>query len=108
MGTSAELAGMAASAGALSELGSAMNGTLGQLRNDVEMTRSAWTGAAQGAFQAVMADWDQNSAKLNNALNDIGEMLGANTTGYQTSEDDNQSTIAALGGSGGLNIPSLA
>ncbi len=105
MGTSAELAGMGGSAAALSELGSAMNGTLAQLRNDVEMTRSAWVGMAQVAFQRVMAEWDENSVRLNATLNDIGEMLGQNTRGYQHREDDNRATLAAVSGAGGLNIP---
>ncbi|MDF0531749.1 WXG100 family type VII secretion target [Tsukamurella sp. 8F] len=108
MTTSAELAAMAASASALSDTGSAMNGTLGQLRNDVEMTRSAWVGLAQIAFQKVMAEWDENSIKMNTALNEIGDMLAVNTKDYQAQEDDGTSAIGGLAGSGGLNIPSLA
>lgn len=98
MGTSAELAGMGGSSLNLSELGTAMNATLGQLRSDVEMTQSAWAGAAQVAFRKVMADWDAGSVKLNSALNEIGELLGQNTTGYRTSEQQNEQALLGLGG----------
>ena len=98
MGTSAELAGMSTSSNTLSELGATMSATLGQLRGDVEMTRGAWAGAAQVAFQKVMTDWDTNSAKLNDALKEIGEMLGGNTTAYRTSEQNGEQALLGLGG----------
>ncbi|ADG79954.1 ESAT-6-like protein OS=Tsukamurella paurometabola (strain ATCC 8368 / DSM / CCUG 35730 / CIP 100753 / JCM 10117 / KCTC 9821 / NBRC 16120 / NCIMB 702349/ NCTC 13040) OX=521096 GN=Tpau_3370 PE=3 SV=1 [Tsukamurella paurometabola] len=97
MGTSAELAEMKAGADSLEELGAQMNSVLAQLRSDVEMTRSAWVGTAQIAFNTVMTRWDENTMKLNTAINDISSMLAGNTVSYNTTEAESEQDLNSIG-----------
>lgn len=98
MGTSAELAAMKAGASSLEDLGTQMNAVLSQLRTDVEMTQSAWAGTAQIAFRTVMTRWDESSAKLNNAINEISSLLAGNTTSYGTTEAQSEADLQSVGG----------
>lgn len=95
-GTKAELAAMQTGANTLDDLGNQMQGTLSQLRGDVEATQGVWAGSAQVAFLGVMTRWDESAGKIKASLTEISTMLSGNTKSYGSQEEQNQAEISAL------------
>lgn len=78
---------------------------LGNVRNSVSgLGGSVWRGAAQARFTTIMAEWDQQSAKLNHALSGISETIRSNSTSFDAAEQDSLQAISRAGASGPLNI----
>lgn len=78
---------------------------LGNVRSTVSgLGGSVWRGAAQARFATIMAEWDQQSAKLNRALAGISETMRANSTSFDAAEQDSLQAINRAGASGPLNI----
>lgn len=78
---------------------------LGNVRNSVGgLGGSVWRGAAQARFTTIMAEWDQQSAKLNRALSGISETMRSNSISFDAAEQDSLQAINRAGASGPLNI----
>lgn len=82
-----------------------IDGQLSSVRGSVEqLAGSVWRGAAQARFQVVMADWQHQSRKLNEALSGISETLRSNRASFENTDDDATAAIGRAAGSGPLNI----
>jgi len=66
------------------------------LEGNLAPVAGAWKGSAASAFQQLMERFTADGQKLTQALEAIGEALGANTKNYSAVEDSNQSSIAKL------------
>ncbi|HMT51588.1 WXG100 family type VII secretion target [Dietzia sp. UBA5065] len=78
---------------------------LGNVRDSVsQLGGSVWRGAAQSRFAAIMAEWQQQSAKLNSALAGISETMRTNSTSFDAADQDSAQMIVRAGASGPLNI----
>jgi WXG100 family type VII secretion target len=75
-----------------------MDQNLSQLRNNIEATRAGWSGPAAAVFQNVMNTFDEKSRKLNDALQDIADMLQQSGVKYDARETDVHQELGKLGG----------
>jgi 6 kDa early secretory antigenic target len=62
---------------------------IGQLRNTALGVRSEWTGAANGAFENAMQDWNMAASKIQQASDEIGLATQTAGTNYATTEVNN-------------------
>lgn len=78
---------------------------LGNVRDSVsQLGGSVWRGAAQARFATIMAEWQQQSAKLNTALSGISETMRTNSSSFDATDHDSAQLIGRVGASGPLNI----
>ena len=78
---------------------------LGNVRDSVsQLGGSVWRGAAQARFATIMAEWQQQSTKLNTALAGISETMRTNSTSFEAADQDSAQAISRVGASGPLNI----
>jgi len=81
----------------------AMDQNMSTLRDRIEATRAGWSGEAAQAFQNVMNAFDEKNMKLNQALQDIAELLQQSGVKYQQAEEEQQSAIGSISNAlGGL------
>ncbi len=74
------------------EVNDSVQSQLATLRNQIAPLAGAWKGQASVAFQTLMQRWDQDAAKLNEALRSIGEQIqGSGQTYAQREEEESQS-----------------
>jgi len=69
---------------------------MSSLQGNLEPVASAWKGSAASAFQQLMERFHADGQKLTQALDAIGEALGANSKSYSSTEESNQSSISTL------------
>lgn len=78
---------------------------LGTVRDSVsQLGGSVWRGAAQARFATIMAEWQQQSDKLNIALSGISETMRTNSTSFDAADQDSAQMINRVGANGPLNI----
>lgn len=73
-----------------------MDQNLTRLASEIEATQAGWDGPAAKVFQEVMDAFGQKSKKLNQALEDISQMLKSSGVQYETQDQDVQSQISSL------------
>ena len=73
-----------------------INSEMRSLQGNLEPVASAWKGQAASAFQQLMERFNEDGQKLTQALDAIGEALGANTKNYSAVEEQQQSSISAI------------
>lgn len=75
---------------------------LKKLRGNIEATAGQWQGGAAEAFRQLMERFDEDSAKLANALAGIAELLQQAGSQYEAQEEEHSSSMSgimnALGG----------
>lgn len=81
---------------------SSVQGELAKVRSVVDSTRADWQGAAQGAFNTLMIQWDADAKKLNDALRGISETLSSSGTTFDAQQQDHVSQINQVAGT--LNL----
>jgi WXG100 family type VII secretion target len=69
---------------------------MSSLESNLAPVASAWKGSAASAFQQLMERFNADGQKLTEALNAIGEAMGANTKNYSQVEDANASSISKI------------
>lgn len=97
-----EAATMAQAATRVSDVNNQINAELRTLFGAVEGVQAHWSGQAATSFQQLMQRWQQDSAKLSQALNGISEQIAASGKAYQSSDEANQQTLRSSGS--GLNL----
>ncbi|MCP2260205.1 WXG100 family type VII secretion target [Streptoalloteichus tenebrarius] len=79
-----------------------IQGSLSSLRGQIEPLAAAWKGDAAAAFHKLIERWQHDADKLNNALSDIADMMGASSQEYLRQEEEQASSmnsiLGALGG----------
>lgn len=98
-----DAAAMETAAKHVEDVNGQLTSELGHIRNLVAGSADHWKGAAQGAFQRIMADYDDQSKKLNDVLAEIAVQIRENGKGFSAQEQANQDRLAALGASGDLD-----
>ncbi|MBB3662113.1 MULTISPECIES: WXG100 family type VII secretion target [Prauserella salsuginis group] len=81
----------------VSETKGQMDANMQKLRSNIEATSAGWQGEAAGAFQNVMAAFDEKNHKLNQALQDIADLLQQSGHKYQQAEEEQNSAISNIG-----------
>ncbi|HTK65232.1 MAG TPA: WXG100 family type VII secretion target [Pseudonocardia sp.] len=82
--------------GQVNDTKQAMDSNLKQLQSAIEATQPGWQGSAAGVFNQVMEAFNEKSAKLNQALQDISDMLQKSGVQYDTQEQNVHSQLSSL------------
>ncbi|MDV6013090.1 WXG100 family type VII secretion target [Haloechinothrix sp. LS1_15] len=69
---------------------------LNKVRSTVEETRAGWQGQANKAFEELMARFDANALKMNQALQGIGEQLQAAGSTYEAQEMEVSEQVSSI------------
>ncbi len=101
-GFQTELSQMQSAAAHVRDVNASVNSLLSSLRGEVASVGGHWHGSSQVAFTQMMARYDNNAVKLNQALASIAEQIEASGRGYQASDADHEATFSRLGS--GLNL----
>ena len=75
-----------------------IQGHIQNLRSEVETMMGGWRGEAAGSFVQVHDAFEQQAAKINNALRQMHEALLATHSTYGTQESNQTSTLSGLAG----------
>ena len=67
-----------------------------RLRNDLSTISSSWQGAASVQFSSLMAQWQENAAKVNQALQDLADNLRATDSSMEANESETENSFAQL------------
>lgn len=97
-----EAATMAQASSRVSDVNTQIGSELRTLFSAVEAVQAHWTGSAAASFQSLMTRWNEDSNKLNQALAQISEQIGASGTAYSASDEANTQAIRSAGS--GLNL----
>jgi WXG100 family type VII secretion target len=73
-----------------------IQGQLGALRAQLAPLAGAWRGDASTAFQGLMARWDADARRLNDALRGIGESIRGSGQSYAAQEEQNASSLSGI------------
>lgn len=104
-GLNTTLSTMDSAANHVDDVNREIAGLLSRVRGSVQqLGGGVWQGSAQVAFANVMTNWDDESRRLANALDAIGEQLRGNRRAFDASEQDNMAAINRVGAAGPLNI----
>ncbi|KFZ82816.1 type VII secretion protein [Amycolatopsis sp. MJM2582] len=80
----------------VTEVRVSMDQNLSKLRDNIEATRAGWTGDASIAFNNVMKRFDEAGRGLNQALQNIGDLLEQAGSKYNASEQQQQELINSV------------
>jgi WXG100 family type VII secretion target len=82
--------------GRVTEVRAGMDSNLATLRDRIEATRSGWQGQAQKAFDNVMMRFDDDARQMNQALQNIANLLREAGSKYERSEQQQQEILQAV------------
>jgi WXG100 family type VII secretion target len=82
--------------GKVTEVRASMDQNLSTLRDRIEATRAGWQGDAQKAFDHVMLRFDDDARQMNQALQQIAELLREAGSKYEKSEQQQQEILGAV------------
>lgn len=91
------VAEMQAGANHVYEVNDSVQSQLAALRNQIAPLAGAWKGQASVAFQTLMTRWDQDAAKLNQALRAIGEQIQGSGQVYAVREEEEAASFGTIG-----------
>ncbi|SDJ43142.1 WXG100 family type VII secretion target [Frankineae bacterium MT45] len=97
-----EAATMAQAASRVTDVNHTISTELRTLFSSVEAVQAHWSGQAAASFQQLMARWNEDSLKLNQALAGISEQIAQSGKAYHASDEANTSAIRSAGS--GLNL----
>ncbi|NHC44036.1 WXG100 family type VII secretion target [Motilibacter aurantiacus] len=73
-----------------------IQGQLSSLMSRLEPLSAAWKGSSAVSFQALHQRWNENAAKLNDALSDISQAIAVSGTTYQRSDESQQQSFSSI------------
>ena len=69
---------------------------LKRLEGDLSTIGSSWQGAASVQFTSLMPQWQENAAKVNQALQDLADNLRATDSSMEANESETENSFAQL------------
>ena len=73
-----------------------IDGHLSRLEGDLSTIGSSWQGAASVQFTSLMTQWQENAAKVNQALQDLADNLRATDSSMEANESETENSFAQL------------
>ena len=73
-----------------------LQGHFRRLEGDLSTIGSSWQGAASVQFSSLMAQWQENAAKVNQALQDLADNLRATDSSMEANESETENSFAQL------------
>ncbi|GAA2676658.1 MULTISPECIES: WXG100 family type VII secretion target [Actinoplanes] len=72
---------------------SEVDGELKKLLGVVDDLAIAWQGQASSGFQSLMQRWNEDTTKLQTALDDIANLLDKSGTAHQVTDEEQQQML---------------
>ena len=69
---------------------------LKRLEGDLSTIGSSWQGSASVQFTQLMQQWQDNAAKVNQALQDLADNLRATDSSMEANESETENSFAQL------------
>ncbi len=69
---------------------------LKRLEGDLSTIGSSWQGAASAQFTSLMTQWQENAAKVNQALQDLADNLRATDSSMEANESETENSFSNL------------
>ncbi|GAA2180591.1 type VII secretion system ESX-1 WXG100 family target ESAT-6 [Brooklawnia cerclae] len=88
--TRVSAAGMQAGIESLAKANRDLQSTLESLKSELQGSLANWDGNAQREYNTVQQRWDQQAIELNNVVQQMTQVLGQISQGY----DDNERRVA--------------
>ncbi|MET8475330.1 MULTISPECIES: WXG100 family type VII secretion target [unclassified Streptomyces] len=85
---------MVAFSGRISQVNESIQGEIQRLQTVVDSITSGWKGQAATAYNNLQNQVNEDATALNRVLNEIKEAIDATAQNYQTSEDEQASSIS--------------
>jgi WXG100 family type VII secretion target len=82
--------------GRVTDVRAQMDQNLSTLRDRIEATRQGWQGEAQKAFDHVMQRFDEDGKGMNQALQNIANLLQEAGSKYKRSEEQQQEIMQSM------------
>ncbi|MDN5759698.1 MAG: WXG100 family type VII secretion target [Tomitella sp.] len=98
MALSTDIEVMRSSAQGAMDASDAMKSTLGRLNASVEGVAASWKGDAHTTFAGVMERYHVSMNKMQNSLVEISDNIKANSTGYDSANQESASSLSQVGG----------
>ena len=73
-----------------------LQGHFRRLEGDLSTIGSSWQGAASAQFTALMTQWQENAAKVNQALQDLADNLRATDSSMEANESETENSFSNL------------
>ena len=73
-----------------------LQGHFRRLEGDLSTIGSSWQGAASVQFSSLMTQWQENAAKVNQALQDLADNLRATDSSMEANESETENSFAQL------------
>lgn len=73
-----------------------VDGDLSRLRGVVDQLAAAWSGQAAVSFQTLMQRWNQDTAKLLAALDNIADLLDRSGAQHQATDEAQQQAMGRI------------
>jgi WXG100 family type VII secretion target len=80
----------------VSDVNAEIQSELSALMRRLEPLAGSWKGNAAVSFHALQVRWNENAAKLNDALADISTAIAQSGTTYRTADDTQQSSFSNI------------
>ena len=74
----------------------AIDGHLARLRGELDAIAGSWQGAAATQFTSLMAQWNENTEKVNQALQDLADNLQATDSSMDHNEAETENSFSQL------------
>ncbi|WP_425828833.1 WXG100 family type VII secretion target [Streptomyces fractus] len=85
---------MVAFSGRISQVNESIQGEIQRLQTVVDSITSGWKGQAATAYNNLQNQVNEDATALNRVLNEIKEAIDSTAQNYQTSEDEQASSIS--------------
>ncbi|MFJ9178740.1 WXG100 family type VII secretion target [Streptomyces sp. NPDC102360] len=85
---------MVAFSGRISQVNESIQGEIQRLQTVVDSITSGWKGQAATAYNNLQSQVNEDATALNRVLNEIKEAIDSTASNYQTSEDEQASSIS--------------
>ena len=73
-----------------------LQGHFRRLEGDLSTIGSSWQGSASVQFTQLMQQWQDNAAKVNQALQDLADNLRATDSSMEANESETENSFAQL------------
>jgi WXG100 family type VII secretion target len=97
--TQTEAATMAATAQKFNAAKDELSTMLSQLMSELDALQSSWKGHGAAAFEQTRQRWNEDTAKLNQALGQTADAIAKAGTYYSNTDGDSASRLGGIGGS---------
>lgn len=87
---------MATASRHVSDVNQQVQSELSALMSRLEPLAGTWKGSSAVSFHSLKARWNENAARLNDALADISAAIATSGTTYRAADENQQSSFSGI------------